>query len=1456
MTDKERSAVVGLCQHFHESSGSLSIKFRENLGRHNYVTPTSYLALVKAFKGLLQKKRDYITRVRNQYVVGLDKLQFAASQVAIMQKELEDLQPKLVAAQAENASMMRDIERDSKEASEIEAVVRKDEATANEKAAVAQSEKAECEAILAEAVPALEAAISALNTLKKSDIDVVKTMKSPPAGVRLVMEAVCVMREVAPEKIADPSGSGKKILDYWGPSKRLLSDLKFLDALKSYDKDNIPSQIMQTIRDTYISDAEFVPDKVAKASQAAEGLCKWVRAMEVYDRVAKVVAPKKEALRQKETEVAHLMEELRTKQAELQAVQDRLKGLQQALEEKTKEKEELELKVDMCAKKLVRAEKLIGGLGGEKKRWSEAADDLQTSYNNLTGDILISSGVIAYLGAFTSSYRNECVADWTQRCKQVNLPCSANFSLMNILGDPVRVRAWNIDGLPTDSFSINNGIIMNHSLRWPLMIDPQGQANKWIKNLEKSNKLAIVKLTDNTYIRTLENAIQFGTPVLLENVGEELDPSLEPILLKQTFKQGGVVCIKLGESILEYSEDFRFYITTKLPNPHYLPETSTKVTLLNFMITPEGLEDQLLGIVVARERPELEEERQQLIVQSAGNKRQLKEIEARILETLSASQGNILEDESAIKVLDEAKLLSDDISAKQKIADVTEAKINESRAGYKPVASHSAVLFFTIADLATIDPMYQYSLTWFVNLFINSIADSNKSKVLEKRLRYLTDHFTYNLYCNVCRSLFEKDKLLFSFLLCSNLLKSRNGLDQQEFMFFLTGGVGLDNKTPNVDPSWITKKTWDELCRMCDLPGFKNEFLDSFRSNIADWRSIYENKTPQSSTLPAPWNEKLTDFQRMIVLRVLRPDKVVHLARSFVEQKLGKNFTQPPPFDLSKSYADSNACAPLIFVLSPGADPMASLLKFAEDMGFGGDKFNAISLGQGQGPFAERMINEAVEKGTWVVLQNCHLAVSWMPTLERICESFTAENVNKNFRLWLTSYPSEKFPVSVLQNGVKMTNEPPTGLRMNLLQSYLNDPISDPTFYKALEDQPAKFTAFQRLLFGLCFFHALVQERRKFGPLGWNIPYGFNESDLRISVRQLQIFLEQYEQVPYEALQYLVGHCNYGGRVTDDWDRRCLISILHNCFCNKVVEDVKYKLSPSGIYHIPPAQTYDAAVTFIKELPTEQPPEAFGMHDNVDISKELQETRLLLDSVMCTQQRTGAGGGSKSDDVVTEIAADIMKRLPNNFDTDEALVRFPTRYEESMNTVLVQEMQRFNRLLSVIRNTLRDLLKAMKGLVVMSSDLEDVGRSLLIGKIPEVWMKSSYPSLKPLGSYITDFLARLEMLNSWFSQGKPTVFWVSGFFFTQAFLTGALQNFARKNRLPIDILGFDFEVQTDEEPAQPPEDGVLIKGLFLDGARWDRNTHALGESLPKILFDSLPILWLRPGKKVISESLG
>ncbi|XP_026671189.1 dynein heavy chain 7, axonemal-like isoform X2 [Ceratina calcarata] len=1225
----------------------------------------------------------------------------------------------------------------------------------------------------------------------------------------------------------------------------MISDAKFLDSLLHFDKDNIPEPVIDTIRKKYLTNPDFDPEKIRKVSTACEGLCRWVYAMSEYDKVAKVVAPKKKALAEAQQIYDTAMNTLKTKREQLRQVQERLMALEELLAQRKAAFQEMSDKVRDCEIKLKRAEDLIGGLGGEYTRWSESAKALGERYHRLMGDVVIASGVIAYLGPFTMPFRIEQIAMWVQRCIDLNVICTKDFQLRDILGDPALIRSWNIFGLPKDAFSVDNGIIITNARRWPLIIDPQGQANRWIKNMERENNLNIIRLTQLDYGRVLENALQFGQPVLLEHVTEELDAVLEPILLKETFRQAGALCIKFGDTIIEYNTNFRFYITTRLRNPHYLPEVAVKVTLLNFMITPTGLEDQLLGIVVAKERPDLESEKNALIMQGAANKKLLKETEDKILEILSIAEGNILEDEEAVDVLTSSKNLSNEIQIKQAAAEQTEKSIDEARLQYTPIAVYSTVLFFTIATLVNIDPMYQYSLTWFVNLFELSIDNTEPAESVEQRLKDLMKYFTYSLYANVCRSLFEKDKLLFSLLLAVNLIEQRGKLCIPQWTFLLTGGIAIDNPYEN-PTTWLPSKQWNELCNLDDVEDFSG-IRKEFTEKTEQWRVLFDSKEPQNDAIPPPFHN-VTLFKRLLILRCIRPDKIIPGVQNFVEGELGTQFVDPPPFDLASSYADSNCCTPLIFILTPGTDPAQLLLSFADEQGYSATRLIYLSLGQGQGPIAEETIQTAVLVGNWVVLQNCHLAISWMSTLEKICEGLMPDTIHSEFRLWLTSYPSEHFPSSVLENSIKMTNEPPKGLRANIVRSFSGDPINDPDFFESC----GQSEYFKKLLYSLCFFHAVIQERRHFGPIGWNIRYEFNETDLRISVLQLHLFLDQFADVRFDALKYLTGECNYGGRVTDNWDRRTLITILAKFYREEVLTEKRYYFDDaSTIYYCPTVREHEAYMEYTRSLPLITEPSVFGMNDNADIIKDQHETDLLFSSLLLTQEKIRPGAGEISpDEIVLKMSDDILQRLPVEYDLKTALKKYPTSYEQSMNTVLVQEMERFNKLNTVIKTSLDNLKRAIKGLIVMSFELEDVYDAILTNRIAPLWKENSYPSLKPLGSYVHDFLERLRFLQDWYDNGPPVMFWISGFYFTQAFLTGSQQNFARKYQIPIDLLVFDFYVlPVDTEPKSPPTDGIYIYGLFLDGARFNRTHMVLDESFPKVLYDSMLPMWLLPMKK-------
>jgi len=192
-------------------------------------------------------------------------------------------------------------------------------------------------------------------------------------------------------------------------------------------------------------------------------------------------------------------------------------------------------------------------------------------------------------------------------------------------------------------------------------------------------------------------------------------------------------------------------------------------------------------------------------------------------------------------------------------------KIDSARMAYKSIAVHSTILFFSIADLANIDPMYQYSLTWFFNLFVMSIEKADQAAEVEPRLVNLREHFTYSLYCNICRSLFEKDKLLFSFLLAVNILKFAGDVRDDEWRFLLTGGVGLDNPHENPAPDWLPAPSWDEICRVSDLDRFAT-VRPTFRTQHAGWKVVYDSAEPHHARFPGDYQKTLNSFEKMIMV--------------------------------------------------------------------------------------------------------------------------------------------------------------------------------------------------------------------------------------------------------------------------------------------------------------------------------------------------------------------------------------------------------------------------------------------------------------------------------------------------------------------------------------------------------------------------------------------------------------
>jgi len=387
----------------------------------------------------------------------------------------------------------------------------------------------------------------------------------------------------------------------------------------------------------------------------------------------------------------------------------------------------------------------------------------------------------------------------------------------------------------------------------------------------------------------------------------------------------------------------------------------------------------------------------------------------------------------------------------------------------------------------------------------------------------------------------------------------------------------------------------------------------------------------------------------------------------------------------------------------------------------------------------------------------------------------------------------------------------------------------------------------------------VLLERKKFLQLGWNIIYGFNDSDFEVSERILAIYLDSYrETTPWEALKYLIADVNYGGHVTDDWDRRLLLTYIKGLFVDECVNENFFKLCNRPAYYVPKEGPLGSFKEFVENFPTNDHPEAFGQHPNADIASQISDTKVLFETLLSLQPKTATGEGVSREDQVLELAADVLTKVPEQIDyygTQKLLANEPG----PLNVVLLQEIERYNILLTNIADSLKDLDNAIQGLVVMSSELEEIFQCIFEARVPESWSKT-FKSKKSLGSWTRDLIDRIEQFSTWAQTTRPPVLFNLGFFtFPTGFLTAVKQKSARQSGVAIDSLSWEFTViqQQEKHITESPADGVYIKGLYLEGAGFDFRNSCLVEPKPMELTVRMPPILFKPSeaKKKTSKSI-
>ena len=1484
--DRVKAEVISHMGAVHSIVVETCDEYYSAMRRRVYQTPKSFLSFIDNYKTTYKKKLAETAKKEGNVNLGLQKLIQGAEDVDRLKGVLAKEEVKLQKASQQTKEMLEGLKVDQEKADAKSKDVAMIKADCEAEKARIETERADCQKDLDKAIPIVELAEKAIGMIKPADIANMKTFKSNPADIlRVVLEGVLVVLQrpldnvtMMTANIKDPEGKPAEwqiVAPSWGNAVALLSDSRFLQYIQDFDRDALCEETVEMI-ETVVDAPYFSPETAGKASGAALGLATWVVAMKDYFYAVRIVKPKQEALAIAEGQLKSALAKLAQAEDQEREVQEKVAELKGAFDKQMAAKRALEENAAALQHKLDQAEKLIRGLSGERVRWTKDSKTFAQQKERLVGDCALACAFVSYCGAFNSQYRDLLIQGrFTADLKTRGIPVTSNLDVTTFLVDQGTIGDWNMDGLPTDPLSIQNGILVTRSSRYPLLIDPQGQAFKWITAMQRRTEnlppweltaLNSSKLKDN-----LEFCMSEGKSMVVTGVEEDLDPLLDPILEKQIIWKGERAVVRIADNEVDLDwRHFTMYFLTRLPNPHFSPELQAKTTVVDFTVTMKGLEDQLLGIVIQREQRALEEQLEQVLAEVNANRKSLQSLDQQLLDKLSGGSGNLLEEEGLIEMLADTKEKAAEVSDKLERAEETKQSIAEQREQYRPVAIRGSVLYFCVVDMSLVDVMYQTSLDQFVQLFHQSISDAPKNKLTNKRVQSIIDEMTYVIYRYINKGLYERHKLLFVLIITLKILVRDGRLDQSEVGVFLRGGAALDINSVKRKPKWWKdEESWLNTVELSGSQPFFRSLLDNLERSEGAWRAWLDSNEPEAEPIP-DFDGPITDnkdtgpWLKVLLLRSLRKDRTLLAVRQFIRNVdfMGPRYVEPVTDTIDDIYDSMDAITPVIFLLSVGADPTESIQLLCKRQK---NHVSCISMGEGQEPRAKNDIRAAAVGGSWVLLQNCELGLGLMDEMEDILKAM-AETVHPDFRLFITALPNSKFPLGLLQMSTKVTNDPPTGLQAGLNRSYTVLVSQD-----RLEriDTPAQAPLWRRLVYALCFMHSIVQERRKFGPLGWCIPYEYNNGDLQACIT----FLERHLYagvISWPTLQYMVAEAQYGGKITDDEDRRLFSTYTKRWISKSAMED-GFSFNPEApinaiphdfVYEVRDAGEVDAYRKYTAGLPDVDSPEIFGLHPNADLTFRAKEANELLATLGETQPRGGGGGGggggkTKSlDEMVMELASELVAQVPADYIEDVYMEQIRKRLggmRKPMNIFLYQEVQRFQAVIVRVRNMLEQTVLAIKGDVVMTKELQDAMVDLNDAKVPQPWLFTpggdEFSWLFPgLGQWFNSFALREQQLRGWLEGSVPLAFWMTGFFNPQGFLTAMKQQTTRdnaKSNWALDDVEYEsrvLDIDKLEQVSSAPETGVLVYGLLMDGARWNRKKQTLAESEPKVLIADLPVL--------------
>ncbi|KAF8665172.1 hypothetical protein AX16_000636 [Volvariella volvacea WC 439] len=1423
MPPVHRTAVVNALVHVHLSLHQINQRLSRRQGRYNYVTPRHYLDFINHYVRLYSEKRDELEEQQRHLHIGLDKLRDTVTQVEELRKSLAIKRSQLEAKNAEANEKLKRMVADQQDAEQKKTASIQIQAALVEQTRNIDQRRAIVMADLADAEPAVVEAQSAVSNIKRQHLQEVRAMANPPEAVKLAMESVCTLL-------------GHKI-DSWRTVQGIIRREDFIQRIVNFDTTQMNKSLRELMKKEFLSRASFNFETVNRASRACGPLVKWVLAQVRFSEILDKVEPLR-------NEVQSLEEQAETTKKQASATLDMIAELEAKIAQYKdeyaaliSESQAIKSEMERVQSKVDRSMKLLESLSSERGRWEAGSRTFDVEMSTIVGDVLLSAAFLAYGGFFDQHYREVMWQEWSNHLAEANVKFKQELSFTEYLSTADDRLSWQARSLPSDNLTTENAIMLHRFNRYPLIIDPTGQATTFLMNQYKDRKITVTSFLDEAFLKVLESALRFGNPLLIQDV-EHLDPILNAVLNKEIRRTGGRVLIRLGSQDIDFSPSFTMFLSTRDPSVEFSPDICSRVTFVNFTMTRSSLQSQSLDQVLKVERPDTERKRTDLMKVQGEFRLRLRTLEKLLLQALNESTGNILDDDKVIDTLETLKREAADITRKVEETDIVMKEVEQVTAEYLPLAQACSSVFFVLEQLNLVNHFYQFSLRFFLDIFDYILHHNpnlkNVSDYGHRREILFNDLFLV-VYKRTSRALLYRDHLMLAVLLGQVKLRGVEEInDELEFLLESPDNVNSAGNPPD-QFSILSPDQWARLETYAKQSFFKpvqNHLLE----HPDQWEAFLHSSFPEQC-VPTPWDPStpaVEAVRSVSIIKCFRPDRLVQATTAFVRTVFERELSDEATFDLGTMVSDEvPASTPVALVSVPGYDASYRVENLIKNTGA---RSASVAMGSQEGfTLADQAIAAASRQGTWVLLKNVHLAPSWLGQLEKKLQTL---NPHRSFRLFLTMEANPAIPVNILRQSRLIMNEPPPGVKANLLDSLRGITSA------RLSQGPAEKI---RLYFLLAWFHAVVQERLRYAPLGWSKVYDFNDSDMSSAFGTIDTWLNAVAKgranvdpatIPWDALRTLIKQSVYGGRVDSEFDQRVLDAFVDRLF-TPAAYNIDFNLVPSvaggkGL-EVPDGTKLEHFLSWVQKLPDREPPawlslpptaeRVIAVAQGNELLGKLRKMRMLADdddiaSTSTSKTQSTQPAWMRS---LLEKCREWLGVLPATFNT---LPKQTGDNQDPLYRLFAREGVIGRKLLDQVRKDLADVVKVCQGELKQTNHLRTLMSSLTKGTIPSHWRRYKVSKAMAVSGWISNFALRLQQLDkiATLDSLHNLEVWLGGLFFPEAYVTATRQAVAHRKKWSLETLSLRLDIERVNDPG-----AFVVDGLALEGANWDGDKLILND---------------------------